>query len=261
VQSHNDQAEFGQVLGGIVNVVIKSGTNAYHGTLWEFVRNEQFDGRSFFSATREPLRQNQFGVAGGGPIWIPRLYKGTNRTFFHGGYEGYRQHQASSTPLLVPTQKELGATSAVMGRRSITRLRRARFQQSGQFSSDSLLRKRHPESYAEPCIVGVGQAIGTSTLAGYNLTNTTRERTDQDSYQMRVDQVFNNRNVLFASVSGYTQTQIGSLGQPWVSAGGLPGALNESDLTGWNWALQETHTVGPSAVLDVQARLINTMDN
>src|SRR5580698_7428935 len=107
VQSHNDEAQFGQVLGGIVNVVSKAGTNAYHASLWEFVRNEQFDARNFFAATRDPLRQNQFGVAGGGPLWIPKLYKGTNRTFFYGGYEGYRQSQASSTPILVPTQKEL----------------------------------------------------------------------------------------------------------------------------------------------------------
>ena len=50
----------------------KAGTNTYHASLWEFVRNEQFDARNFFAATRDPLRQNQFGVAGGGPLWIPK---------------------------------------------------------------------------------------------------------------------------------------------------------------------------------------------
>lgn len=108
VQSHNDEAEFGQVLGGIVNVVTRSGTNEYHGSLWEFLRNEKLDARNFFAAARNPLRQNQFGVAGGGPLRVPKLYNGTNRTFFFGGYEGYRQSQASSTPLLAPTPAELG---------------------------------------------------------------------------------------------------------------------------------------------------------
>jgi hypothetical protein len=85
VQSHNDEAEFGQALGGIVNVVTKSGTNEYHGSVWEFLRNEQLDARNFFAATRTPLRQNQFGIGGGGPVQIPGLYSGKNRTFFFGG--------------------------------------------------------------------------------------------------------------------------------------------------------------------------------
>src|SRR6267142_2895200 len=100
VQSQNDLAEFGQALGGIVNIVTKSGTNAYHGSLWEFLRNEQLDARNFFAAYRNPLRQNQFGVAGGGPIWTPNFHKGAKTAFFYVGYEGYRQRQASSIPVL-----------------------------------------------------------------------------------------------------------------------------------------------------------------
>ena len=107
VQSHNDLSEFGQAPGGIVNVVTKSGTNEYHGSVWEFLRNEQFDARNFFVDKRNPLRQNQFGVAGGGPVWIPKLYNGKNRTFFYGGYEGYRQSRSSQTTGLAPTQAEI----------------------------------------------------------------------------------------------------------------------------------------------------------
>jgi outer membrane receptor for ferrienterochelin and colicin len=75
VQSHNDLAEFGAVAGGIINVVTKSGTNVFHGSAWEFLRNEQLDARNFFLPTRNPLRQNQFGVATGGPVLLPHLYK------------------------------------------------------------------------------------------------------------------------------------------------------------------------------------------
>ncbi len=111
VQSHNDLSEWGQAPGGIVNVATKSGTNAYHVSAWEFLRNEKFDANTYFNnqlgAGRNPLRQNQFGVSGGGPIWIPKLYKGTNRTFFYGGYEGYRQSRASQSSGLAPTQAEL----------------------------------------------------------------------------------------------------------------------------------------------------------
>jgi hypothetical protein len=107
VQSHNDEAEFGQAIGGIVNVVTKSGTNTFHGSLWEFIRNSAFDARNTFQAKVNPLRQNQFGVSGGGPIWIPKVYNGKNRTFFYGGYEGFRQSQATQSLGLTPTPAQL----------------------------------------------------------------------------------------------------------------------------------------------------------
>src|SRR5260370_35944859 len=88
LQSQNDEAEFGQVLGGIVNVVTRSGTNQYHGSVWEFLRNEKLDARNFFAASRTPLRQNQFGVAAGGPLRIHNVHSGEHKTFFFGGYEG-----------------------------------------------------------------------------------------------------------------------------------------------------------------------------
>src|SRR4029077_127888 len=79
VQSHNDLAEFGGVAGGIINVVTKSGTNTLHGSVWEYLRNEQLDARNYFQPVRNPLRQNQFGVSAGGPVVIPRLYNGKDK--------------------------------------------------------------------------------------------------------------------------------------------------------------------------------------
>src|SRR5438270_265347 len=71
VQSHNDDASFGGVLGGVVNVVTKSGTRAYHGSAWEFLRNTKLDARNPFLTKVTPFQQNQFGGAFGGPLWIP----------------------------------------------------------------------------------------------------------------------------------------------------------------------------------------------
>ena len=90
VQSHNDQAEYGSVLGGEVNVVTRSGTNQIHGAAWEFVRNNIFDARDHFKdvnpdgspAPPAAFRQNQFGVMFSGPVLLPKLYNGRNRTFF-----------------------------------------------------------------------------------------------------------------------------------------------------------------------------------
>src|SRR5215510_6868452 len=107
VQSHNDQAEFGGVLGGIINVVSKSGTNALHGAAWEFIRNNAFDARNFFLSSVTPFKQNQFGIGVGGPVVLPKIYDGHNKTFFYLGYQGYRFRQASGGLYRVPTPANL----------------------------------------------------------------------------------------------------------------------------------------------------------
>jgi hypothetical protein len=81
--------------GAIVNVSIKSGTNKLHGTLWEFLRNDALDANNFFAnrARRHKgkFRFNQYGGTIGGPIWIPKVYDGHNRSFFFFSYEGVRR--------------------------------------------------------------------------------------------------------------------------------------------------------------------------
>ena len=104
VQSHNDKAEFGGVLGGIINVISKTGTNEFHGSLWEFVRNDVLNARDPFADefNEKPaaFRQNQFGAAVGGPII-------KNKTFFHAAYEGWRFSNPRSNRYYVPTDAQL----------------------------------------------------------------------------------------------------------------------------------------------------------
>src|SRR4051794_9070320 len=87
VNAHNDQAEFGGALGGIINVVTKSGTNQLHGSLWEFVRNDAFNARNTFQNSVTVFRQNQYGASAGGPVILPKLYNGRNKTFFFAAYQ------------------------------------------------------------------------------------------------------------------------------------------------------------------------------
>jgi hypothetical protein len=247
VQSHNDEAEFGQALGGIVNVVTKSGTNEYHANMWEFLRNEQLDARNFFAASRNPLRQNQFGIAGGGPVQIPGIYNGKNKTFFFGGYEGYRQSQASSTPLLVPTQSELtGNFSSVSTPIYNPFTTAADPNNPGAFTRMPFAGNIIPKNLLSPAALewaSLFPIASSATVAGYNLTDTTPQRTNQDSYQIRVDQAVGDRDVFFARVSHYGQTA--------STSGGFPGAVGTWDITGWNATANWVHTFGPSAVLDV----------
>ncbi|MDP9038716.1 MAG: TonB-dependent receptor [Acidobacteriota bacterium] len=106
VQSHSDNAEFGGVLGGVVNVVTKPGGNTFHGAGWEYVRNTAFDARTTLNVNH--LNQNQYGGLLSGPVWIPKLYKGKDRTFFTFGYEGWRYNSnLSAHYATVPTAAEL----------------------------------------------------------------------------------------------------------------------------------------------------------
>jgi len=82
VNAHDDQAEFGGVMGGVINVATKSGTNDLHGAVWEYLRNDAFNARNTFQNSVTVFRQNQFGAAAGGPVLFPKLYNGRNKTFF-----------------------------------------------------------------------------------------------------------------------------------------------------------------------------------
>jgi hypothetical protein len=100
-QTHAGQAEFGQSVGGTVNIATKSGTNLYHGDLYEFLRNDVLDANNYFSPTRQGYKQNQFGGTIGGPII-------RNKLFGFGYYEGYRAVTAANLFSVLPTTAEIG---------------------------------------------------------------------------------------------------------------------------------------------------------
>ncbi|HKU26103.1 MAG TPA: carboxypeptidase regulatory-like domain-containing protein, partial [Candidatus Sulfotelmatobacter sp.] len=108
VQTNNYSARYGENAGGVVNVVTKSGTNQYHGDLFEFVRNPIFNARPYFATQRDQIKRNQFGGTVGGPVTISHLYNGHDRTFFFFGYQGERYRDASTGNAFVPTDAELG---------------------------------------------------------------------------------------------------------------------------------------------------------
>jgi outer membrane receptor protein involved in Fe transport len=100
-------AEYGKMAGGIVNMTIKSGTNNYHGAVFEYFRNNFFDARNFFSPTNLDLHQNQFGGLISGPLDLPH-YKGHDRTFFMVSEESYRITWGQNEQGVVPTAAEHG---------------------------------------------------------------------------------------------------------------------------------------------------------
>lgn len=92
VQQSPYSAEFNRG-GAFFNATTKGGTNAFHGGVFEFIRNDKLDARNYFALTRQILKRNQFGADLGGPVWIPGLYNGRDTTFFFVNYEGQRLRQ------------------------------------------------------------------------------------------------------------------------------------------------------------------------
>lgn len=104
VQTSSAPAAFGGG-AGVINVDFKSGTNQFHGTAYEFLRNSFFDAKNFFDSPVNPIppfRLNQFGFNLGGPVWIPKLFNGKDKLFFFGDYEGKRVYQAQTYISTVP---------------------------------------------------------------------------------------------------------------------------------------------------------------
>jgi outer membrane receptor protein involved in Fe transport len=99
IMTHNANAEFGRNTGSTTNIITRSGSNAFHGALWEFLRNDAMDSSDYFTRSVQPLKQNQFGATFGGPIL-------KDKTFFFAYYEGFRNRQGESVPATVPSAAE-----------------------------------------------------------------------------------------------------------------------------------------------------------
>jgi hypothetical protein len=102
--------EYGRTSAGVISFAMRSGTNSFHGTAHEFLRNSVLDANGFNAnralRPRQKLQRNQFGGTFGGPVWIPKIYNGANKTFFFFAYEGLREAAASSFVGSVPTSLE-----------------------------------------------------------------------------------------------------------------------------------------------------------
>jgi hypothetical protein len=119
VLSSTYSAEYGHGPGGQFSILTRSGTNAFNGTAFDYMRNSFFDANDWFNdyygKPEAPLRQNDFGGVIGGPVWIPKLYKGINKTFFFFSYEGLRitQPQAAAIQYVPDTFMRHQANPAV----------------------------------------------------------------------------------------------------------------------------------------------------
>lgn len=254
VDSHNDQAQFGGVLGGVVNVVTKSGSNQLHGVAWEFLRNAALDARNPLFAKVTPYTWNQFGGDIGGPVVIPHIYHGRNRTFFFGSYEGYRLSTASNILYLVPTSAEMnGDFSALLAPSKPIQLYNP-FSTRPDPSNPSLMLRdpfqnnQIPSNLIDPNAQNLAKAIypaPTPTgVPNTNGSNTSRSSVKNDEYDIRIDEQLGQKDSLWGRFI-HADT-------PSITPQNFAGEVKDDDNIGYNWGAGWTHTFRPTTVMTVE---------
>jgi hypothetical protein len=193
VQTNSYSAEFGGRAGGVVNAVTKSGTNEFHGTGFEFLRNYKLNARNFFAPTHDGLKRNQYGGTFGGPVWIPKVYDGRNKTFFFGG--------AQQTPVRsVPTTATARVLTAGQRQGNFSDLRDGRGNPviiRDPDTREPFPNNTIPASRLDPVFQNLlkvvpvaGDPTGLVRFGRQNLS-------DNMEYSIRGDHIFNDRNRIF----------------------------------------------------------------
>jgi len=244
VQTSMYTAEVGRTAGGVVNIITKSGTNNYNGSLFEFFRNDRFDAKSYFAAALDKpvLKQNQYGGSLGGPVM-------KNRTFFFADYEGFNVTQGVTTVVTVPTAKMRAGdfseqTAGIFDPTTATRT---------AFAGNVI-----PASRLDPIAQRILALYPLPTGPGLaNNYTGVRDRTQAaKTADIRVDHIFNPNNHLFVRYSYNGATTFTPPVFPAVSGiepgggGSFPG---NNETTAHNFGADYSKIFSPSLIGDFRA--------
>jgi hypothetical protein len=237
LQTSTYSAEFGRSTGGIVNLQIKSGTNTYRGSAYEFHRNDAFDANNFFNnragRDKPDFKQNQFGGTLGGPVF-------RDRTFFFADYQGHREQQGQTFLSNVPTLK--------MRQGDFSEINRVIYDPltNQPFAGNIVPRERWDpvaaeilaQLYPEPNTTGRTSAIG-QTIENY-LINPVKERED-DQFDVKIDHNLATNNRFFTRYSRQKTHRLQPATLPHGDAGATFGA-GDGNITAQGVAFNDTHT-------------------
>jgi hypothetical protein len=265
-------AEFGRSGGSFMNIVIKSGTNDIHGSAYEFLRNAALDANSFFnnlSGVRlARYGSNTYGASVGGPLYLPKVYNGRNRTFFFFNFEGSREGNGLTNNLNVPTAKmrngDFSEFSGVIYNPFSGRV------VNGVPTRDPIPGNMIPASLQDP----VGKSIlGYWPEANFpsprpqtpwvqNFLYSYKWPRDYDAITLKFDHYFSSRNQMFARVNQGEGRLVFPRSHDGVAAGSAPGGGgNRVKRPHFGVALNDNHLISPSTTLDVRLGYSHGVEN
>ena len=183
--------------GAFFNATTKSGTNKFHGGVFEFLRNNIFDARNYFSTTRAILKRNQFGGDIGGPFILPHLYNGRDKTFFFVDYEGQRLRQGLVESGTVPTNAQRAGDFSAAGLKTIyDPLTTTPSGTRKQISCNGVLNVICP-SRIVPQATAVLAYYPQANVGSTSFQAVPSQAIDWDQFTIRIDHQINTNNRLF----------------------------------------------------------------
>ena len=215
IQTNAFSPQYGWSMGNVVNAITKSGTRSLHGGAFEFVRNNNFDANNFFNnkngLPRPQFKRNQFGFNVGGPVYLPKLYRQRDKTFFFVAYEGLRQQTPTTLITTVPTAEQRNGdfsrtfnpngSLAVIYNPFTTR------QQGGNFVRDPFPGNQIPRQMVDPVASKLLTFWPAANRAGdpftgqNNFVGTAGLPTNSDQYTIRADHNISDNQHFFAKWS------------------------------------------------------------
>ena len=248
IESNSPPAEFGRFNGGVINLTTRSGGNVWHGTGFEFLRNEALNARNLFQSSdpiKPEYRRNQFGGTLGGPVV-------KDRTFFFVDYQGQRQAIGRTVISTVPTILERQGifTEAIAGRVPII---------YDPATTNEITRTAFPGSAIpidriDPVALALLQRYPRPTSAGTanNYRRTDSETDDQDQWDVRIDHRFaSSRDQLFGRLSSFADRFVPVTPLP-DGSGVTAGTLGPQDTKAWSFASNYQHTFARNALNEVR---------
>ncbi len=269
VQTNTFSAEFGRTGGGVINVIMKSGTSQFHGGAYEFLRNSVLDANNFFNNAngkeKSVFTYNLFGGTIGGPISIPKVYSGKDRTFFFASYEGFRERKSPSNLLTIPSaaqrQGDFSSTYDTKGQLiniydALTTVvsssgvpSRTRFPNNVIPSSRfDAVAKKLIQYYPEPNLPGDPVTGVYNYISGAGITN----RSDQ--VNARIDHNFSSANRMFGrySMNRAVRGSTNLFGEDNPFGGYNPsGGYVPILIKGQHFVLNDTFTPSPTFMVDL----------
>jgi hypothetical protein len=254
VQQSAYSAEFSHA-GGLLNGSTKAGANDLHGGLFEFLRNDKLDARNFFAREREVLKRNQFGGTFGGPVLLPKLYNGRNKTFFFASYESMRERQGLVFNSIVPTAAmKQGDFRALTSRKINDPMTGA------QFTNNVI-----PTNRLSPQALFFAKFIPDPNTPSGTFTYSPSRQLDTDQFTLRLDQSLTENHRVFVRWSFHDNrlnepNAFPSLGYAPLKTRGQNLVASMSNILSQNLAHEFRFSYLP-AIVDLQAYLQGTNFN